>query len=301
MALSSDGQTLAVGAPTNSDNGGYVRVYAWSGSAWGQLGDNIDAEAADDQLGHSVALSSDGRTLAVGARTNDGNGSNAGHVRVYELTTTAPPQISGTPSEYVISGAAYSFSPTASDADNDTLVFSVANLPTWASFNTSTGAITGTPAANDAGTATDIVITVSDGTLTANLQPFDITVLLDTDGDGDPDSCNAGCQGAGYNEDTDDDNDGVPDTLDALPLDETETVDTDGDGTGNNADTDDDNDGLSDSEESQLGTDPLLADTDGDGWSDKEEIEEGSDPLSEMSEPEISTGLPIWLLYQATQ
>lgn len=146
-----------------------------------------------------------------------------------------------------------------------------------------------------------VVLTVSDGGLSTALPGFNLTVLLDTDGDQLPDTCDANCVASGLTPDTDDDNDGVLDTLDALPLDETETVDTDGDGIGNNADTDDDNDGLSDSEESQLGTDPLLADTDGDGWSDKEEIEGGSDPLSETSEPEISTGLPIWLLYQATQ
>lgn len=57
--------------------------------------------------------------------------------------------------------------------------------------------------------------------------------------------------------DPDDDNDGVLDELDALPLDETEQVDTDGDGIGNNTDTDDDNDGQSDQAEIDAGTDPL--------------------------------------------
>jgi CheY-like chemotaxis protein len=42
--------------------------------------------------------------------------------------------------------------------------------------------------------------------------------------------------------DLDDDNDGVLDTLDALPFNPNESVDTDSDGTGNNADTDDDGD-----------------------------------------------------------
>jgi hypothetical protein len=78
-------------------------------------------------------------------------------------------------------------------------------------------------------------------------------------------------------------------------------LDSDTDGIGNNADLDDDNDGLTDMQESELGTDPLSRDTDGDGWSDKEEIEEGTDPLSASSQPEIQSGLPIWLLYQATQ
>ena len=77
VALSSDGQTLAVGAPFNDGtdtDAGHVRVYAWDGSAWDQLGADIDGEAAGDDSGYSVALSSDGQTLAVGAYLNDGNG-----------------------------------------------------------------------------------------------------------------------------------------------------------------------------------------------------------------------------------
>ena len=62
-----------------------------------------------------------------------------------------------------------------------------------------------------------------------------------------------------------------------------------------------DNDGLTDTEEAELGTDPLTRDTDGDGWSDKEEVDEGTDPLLAASQPELEAGLPIWLLYQATQ
>jgi hypothetical protein len=88
---------------------------------------------------------------------------------------------------------------------------------------------------------------------------------------------------------------------DAFPLDATEWLDSDTDGIGNNADLDDDNDGLTDMQESELGTDPLSRDTDGDGWSDKEEIDEGTDPLAASSQPEVQAGLPVWLLYMATQ
>ena len=49
-----------------------------------QLGSDIDGEAADDLSGWSVSLSSDGTILAIGARYNDGNGADSGHVRVYE-------------------------------------------------------------------------------------------------------------------------------------------------------------------------------------------------------------------------
>ena len=46
--------------------------------------DDIDGEAAGDWSGLSVSLSSDGKTLAIGAMLNDGaKGSDSGHVRVY--------------------------------------------------------------------------------------------------------------------------------------------------------------------------------------------------------------------------
>ena len=45
------------------------------------------------------------------------------------------------------------------------------------SFDTSTGALTGTPDNDDVGTDSDIVITVSDGAATASLSSFSITVI----------------------------------------------------------------------------------------------------------------------------
>ena len=48
----------------------------------GQLGSDIDGEAANDYSGHSVSINSDGSHVAIGAYYNDGGGSNAGHTRV---------------------------------------------------------------------------------------------------------------------------------------------------------------------------------------------------------------------------
>jgi len=95
VSLSSDGTEVAIGAPLNDGNGsdaGYVRVFEWnpSTSLWDQKGADIDGEAANDYLGYSVSLSSDGTEIAIGAPLNDGNGSDAGHVRVYSITTSTP-------------------------------------------------------------------------------------------------------------------------------------------------------------------------------------------------------------------
>ncbi len=90
VGLSADGITLAVGAGGNDGNGtesGHVRVYKLMFGAWTQLGSDIDGEAAEDISGWSVSLSADGSTLAIGAKGNDGNGTDSGHVRVYQDST----------------------------------------------------------------------------------------------------------------------------------------------------------------------------------------------------------------------
>jgi hypothetical protein len=50
----------------------------------GQLGLDIDGEASGDYSGYSVSLNSDGTIVAIGARHNDGNSGESGHVRVYQ-------------------------------------------------------------------------------------------------------------------------------------------------------------------------------------------------------------------------
>ena len=65
VSLSADGNIVAIGADWNDGNGedsGHVRVYQMdvSSSAWTQLGQNVEGEAAGDDSGISVSLSSDG-------------------------------------------------------------------------------------------------------------------------------------------------------------------------------------------------------------------------------------------------
>ncbi len=88
----------------------------------------------------------------------------------------APPTIQGQPSANVMAGQAYTFQPSASDPNGDTLTFSVTNLPNWATFNASTGRLSGTPSAADVATYSGIQISVSDGQASASLNSFSITV-----------------------------------------------------------------------------------------------------------------------------
>ena len=87
-----------------------------------------------------------------------------------------PPEIDGIPATNVIVGNNYSFTPSGSDPDGDLLTYSIANRPTWATFNSASGRLSGAPNAGNIGTNSNIAITVSDGVLTSSLPAFSITV-----------------------------------------------------------------------------------------------------------------------------
>lgn len=88
--------------------------------------------------------------------------------------TNRAPTIGGTPATSVQAGSAYSFTPTAADADGDALGFSISNRPSWATFSTANGSLKGTP--TTAGTYSKIVISVNDGKTSASLPEFSISV-----------------------------------------------------------------------------------------------------------------------------
>ena len=92
------------------------------------------------------------------------------------------PTISGSPPPQVMQGQAYTFTPTASDSNGDPLTFSVVGLPSWASFSSSTGTVTGTPTSAQLGTYANIQISVSDGQVTTPLASFSITVVATASG-----------------------------------------------------------------------------------------------------------------------
>jgi hypothetical protein len=89
------------------------------------------------------------------------------------------PQIGGSPQLVAVMSDVYAFEPAAVDEDGDTLSFSIRNKPVWATFDTATGRLEGMPQFGDTGAYEDIVIAVSDGTVTASLPAFSITVSQD--------------------------------------------------------------------------------------------------------------------------
>jgi hypothetical protein len=114
------------------------------------------------------------------------NGVRTAALAPFSIAVTAPanstPTISGQPAAAVNTGASYSFTPTAADSIGVALTFSVQNKPAWASFNASTGQLSGSPTATYAGTYANIVISASDGVASASLPAFSIVVTQVSNG-----------------------------------------------------------------------------------------------------------------------
>jgi hypothetical protein len=82
----------------------------------------------------------------------------------------------------VIVGQRYSFQPTAASSSADALTFNIQNAPSWATFNSATGELYGTPTAADVGSYPNIRISVTDGTEESALPVFAIKVTETADG-----------------------------------------------------------------------------------------------------------------------
>ena len=106
VSISNDGNRLAVGGSEHSiyfpDVNAYslyrgvVRIFDYNLTTnnWEQLGNDITGERTRDRSGSSVSISSDGTTVAIGARSNDINGfDSSGHVRVYKYNIDSWSQV----------------------------------------------------------------------------------------------------------------------------------------------------------------------------------------------------------------
>lgn len=90
--------------------------------------------------------------------------------------TPAPPTISGAPKTTVLSWHPYTFTPTAKGPAGYKLTFAISGKPSWASFNTATGSLSGTPQTANCYTSTTVLISVSDGVAKASLPAFILKV-----------------------------------------------------------------------------------------------------------------------------
>ena len=163
--------------PTASDPDGDVLTFdVTNRPSWATFDEDTGALSGTPSLGDAGVYSGISITVSDGSLSDslssfsitvDDGGQGGGN---------SAPTISGQPSTAVVVGAGYSFTPMASDSDGDTLTFDIQNMPGWANFDESSGALTGTPQDGDEGTYGGIVVSVSDGTDSASLSAFQIEV-----------------------------------------------------------------------------------------------------------------------------
>jgi len=86
VSLSGNGKRIVVSADDYDSYRGQVKVFELSeNNKWVQLGSSIDGESEDDEFGASVAISANGKIIAVGAGYNTNSaGEYAGHVMIFK-------------------------------------------------------------------------------------------------------------------------------------------------------------------------------------------------------------------------
>lgn len=137
----------------------------------------LSACGGDDGPAATAAVTNPGDSPATGTgtATDPGTGTSTDTGKPASGSNQAP-TISGTPPASAVQSKAYSFKPTATDSDGDTLVFSAMGVPAWATFDSATGLVQGTPGPGDVGSSATITISVSDGKASATLTAFQVRV-----------------------------------------------------------------------------------------------------------------------------
>ncbi|MBO2597336.1 tandem-95 repeat protein [Shewanella algae] len=171
-AVASDASaTVSFSAPA-STGGAAISSYTVTSSPGG-----LTASGTGSPLTVSGLSNGTGYSFTVSASNIAGTGpaSSPSNTVTPEPDNKAP-SISGTPAGSVDQDSYYSFIPTATDPDQDPLTFSISNKPAWASFNTASGELSGTPLREHVGVSDNIIIRVSDGALSTDLAPFSVEV-----------------------------------------------------------------------------------------------------------------------------
>jgi len=170
VALKKDGSIAAWGG--NNYGQSTVPVSPYENNLTGTVTYKNESNTATFTPASSLPLGSTVKaTVNTGVRSLSGSHPATDHVWTFNVPPPIP-TISGTPATNVTTSNAYNFIPTATFAEN----FSIVNKPSWANFNTATGALTGTPSTANVGSYSNIVIIATNSTGTVSLPAFSITV-----------------------------------------------------------------------------------------------------------------------------
>ncbi len=160
--------------PSAADADGDILTFVVSNRPnWTSFDSSTGRLAGIPQLGQEGSYESIRITVSDGTSTAN---LTSFSVDVSNNNSNSAPTISGNAPNSAVVGQMYSFFPNANDPDGDNLSFSIANRPSWASFNNSTGQLSGIPQQGDSAAYANIVISVSDGEMTSSLSAFSIIV-----------------------------------------------------------------------------------------------------------------------------
>lgn len=168
-------QVSAIGAQGNAVSGDQTSAAGSSQSVTGSI--NRDASTIVSVAPSTPASASATAPITAGPTTA---APTTAAPTTAAPTTAAPtmaaPTISGSPAASAVAGKTYAFTPSISAVSGASLTFSIQNAPSWATYNSTSGTLSGTPTTANVGTYPNIVISVSDGTHTATLPAFAIAV-----------------------------------------------------------------------------------------------------------------------------
>lgn len=159
--------------PRASDGGRKLTFSIGNKPSWAQF------DSSTGRLyGTPLPLVNAGTYANIVISASDGNSQSS--LAPFSVTVLALPNIApiiqGNAATTAASGHAYLFQPAATDPDGLTLEFGIWNKPAWASFDSTTGRLSGTPTAADSGTYSNIIITAYDGYHKASLAAFTLVV-----------------------------------------------------------------------------------------------------------------------------
>ncbi len=177
--ISTDENTLVtLDGSSSTDPDGSIVSYSWTQTAGSPMVAINSPTSAVANLTTPEVIESKTLTFKLVVTDNDGtNATDTLVVTILNVPINQPPTISGVPASSVTEDEFYTFTPEASDPEDDNMTFSVSNLPEWASFDELSGTISGAPVTEDIGFYENIIISVFDGELSISLDEFSIDVL----------------------------------------------------------------------------------------------------------------------------
>jgi hypothetical protein len=164
------------------------QAYAFRPNAWDPEGRRLEFSivnkprwasfsGATGRLSGTPGPHAAGEYVDIRIRVSDGRSTKAlGPFSIVVKQANRAPKISGEPQTSAREGQVYWFKPNASDADGDRLRFFITNRPAWATFDPTSGRLSGTPGTGSVGTYAGVTIRVSDGKKMTSLPPFSIGV-----------------------------------------------------------------------------------------------------------------------------